>query len=86
MFQVLIGEENAWQAGDYAFQSDSFYSDGVTPLPNLSIGAQNVFNEFGPIDIYNLDGTVGSGNTYESGNPYGNGGGFWYVRVRAEFE
>lgn len=50
------------------------------------VGAQNVFNEFGPIDWYNRDGTIGSGNTYETQTPFGMGGGFWYLRVSATFE
>jgi iron complex outermembrane receptor protein len=50
------------------------------------IGAQNVFDEFGPIDQNNLDGTVGSGNTYDTESPFGFDGGFWYVRVQANFE
>ncbi|MGH8167072.1 MAG: TonB-dependent receptor plug domain-containing protein, partial [Woeseiaceae bacterium] len=57
VFQIVIGEENAWQAGDYAFQSDNFYSDGVTPLPNLSIGAHG-FAGFSP----NQAGTFGRSN------------------------
>jgi len=50
------------------------------------IGAQNVFDEFGPIDQNNLDGTVGSGNTYDTESPFGFEGGFWYLRVQANFE
>lgn len=50
------------------------------------VGAQNVFDEFGPIDQNNLDGTIGSGNTYDTESPYGFDGGFWYVRFRADFD
>ncbi|MEX2123241.1 MAG: hypothetical protein WD795_05075 [Woeseia sp.] len=50
------------------------------------VGAQNVFDEFGPIDQDNLDGTIGSGNTYDTQNPFGFDGGFWYLRVVADFE
>lgn len=50
------------------------------------VGAQNVFDEFGPIDQDNLDGTIGSGNTYDTNSPYGFDGGFWYFRVRADFQ
>lgn len=49
------------------------------------VGAQNVFDENGPIDQDNLDGTIGSGNTFEQGTPFGQDGGFWYVRLRADF-
>ncbi len=50
IFETIIGEENSWQAGDYAFQNvdgSNTYSDGVTPLPNLSIGAHG-FAGFSP--------------------------------------
>jgi iron complex outermembrane receptor protein len=51
-FQVRVGEEKSWAAGDYAFQSavpgdPNFYSDGVTELPNLDIGAHG-FAGFSP--------------------------------------
>jgi iron complex outermembrane receptor protein len=52
---------------------------------SIIVGAQNVTDEFGPVDIHNLDGTIGSGNTYEQSTPFGQDGGFWYVRFRAEF-
>jgi iron complex outermembrane receptor protein len=57
VFQVLVGEENAWQAGDFAFQSDNFYSDGVTPLADLAIGSHG-FAGFSP----NQAGTFGRSN------------------------
>ncbi|HET6628447.1 MAG TPA: TonB-dependent receptor [Woeseiaceae bacterium] len=57
VFQIVIGEENSWQAGDFAFQSDNFYADGVTPLPNLSIGAHG-FAGFSP----NQAGSFGRSN------------------------
>lgn len=50
IFETLIGEETAWNAGDFAFQNvngSNTYSDGVTPLPNLSIGAHG-FAGFSP--------------------------------------
>jgi iron complex outermembrane receptor protein len=50
------------------------------------IGAQNVFDENGPIDQNNLDNTIGSGNTFDTESPYGFDGGFWYLRVRADFD
>ncbi len=49
-FETIIGEINSWQAGNYAFQNvdgSNTYSDGVTPLPNLSIGAHG-FAGFSP--------------------------------------
>jgi iron complex outermembrane recepter protein len=50
------------------------------------IGAQNVLDEYPPVDKYNLDNTVDSGNTYETSSPFGFEGGFWYLRLRADFE
>lgn len=49
-FETIIGEEASWNAGDYAFQNvdgSNTYSDGVTPLSNLSIGAHG-FAGFSP--------------------------------------
>lgn len=49
-FETLLGEEASWVAGDYAFQNvngSNTYSDGVTRLPNLSIGAHG-FAGFSP--------------------------------------
>lgn len=50
VFTVRIGEENSWTPGRFAFQSgngSNFYADGVTPLPDLSIGAHG-FAGFSP--------------------------------------
>jgi iron complex outermembrane receptor protein len=50
IFETLIGETASWEAGDYAFQNvngSNTYADGVTPLPNLSIGAHG-FAGFSP--------------------------------------
>ena len=49
------------------------------------IGANNVFDEAGAIDINNLDGTIGSGNTYTGSTPWGIEGAFYYARFRVEF-
>jgi len=51
----------------------------------LIVGANNVFDEEGAIDIDNLDGTVGSGNTYSGSTPWGIEGAFYYARFRVEF-
>ena len=47
---------------------------------------QNLFDEQGPVDIDNTDGTIGSGNKYTDSTPWGFEGGFYYVRFRAEFD
>lgn len=49
------------------------------------LGANNVFDEDGAIDIDNLDGTIGSGNTYTGGTPWGIEGAFYYARFRVDF-
>ena len=51
----------------------------------FTVGAQNVLDESGPKDKDNDDGDIGSGNKYDTGNPYGFDGGFWYARFRADF-
>jgi len=70
--------------GQWLFDVEAAYTfaDNWTAI----LGAQNVADEFGPIDQDNLDGTIGSGNTYLTGTPWGFDGGFWYFRVRADFE
>ena len=49
------------------------------------IGANNVFDEDGNKDIDNTDGTVGSGNTFAGGTPWGIEGAFYYARIRVDF-
>jgi iron complex outermembrane receptor protein len=49
-------------------------------------GVQNLADEFGPLDKANADGGVGLGSKYETEGPFGFDGGFWYFRVRADFE
>ena len=49
-FETLVGEKNSWNAGRFAFQNtkgNNFYSDGTTPMINLSIGAHG-FAGFSP--------------------------------------
>ncbi len=50
-FETIIGEIDSWDAGRFAFQNplgaNNTYSDGTTPLPNLSIGSHG-FAGFGP--------------------------------------
>jgi len=70
--------------GDWIFDVEAAYSFNQTW--SAVVGAQNVGDNNGPIDQDNLDGTIGSGNTYDTGTPFGFDGGFWYVRLRADFE
>ena len=53
---------------------------------SVIVGMQNLLDEKGPVNPDNTDGTIGSGNTYTGTNPWGYEGGFWYVRLRAEFD
>ncbi len=46
-FQVLLGEQSSWEAGDWAFQSANFHADGTTPLIGMSVGSHG-FAGFGP--------------------------------------
>ena len=70
--------------GEWIFDLEAAYSfnENWTAV----IGAQNVADNFGPVDEDNLDGTIGSGNTYNTGTPWGFDGGFWYLRLRADFD
>lgn len=49
------------------------------------LGANNVFDEEAPKDIDNMDGTIGSGNTFTGSSPWGIEGAFYYARVRVDF-
>jgi iron complex outermembrane receptor protein len=53
-FEVTLGQEESWVAGDFAFQGSNFHSDGVTPLASMSIGA-NGFAGFGPSQVGTFD-------------------------------
>jgi iron complex outermembrane receptor protein len=68
----------------WIFDIEAAYN--VTDNWTAVVGVQNVFDEFGPVDKNNLDNTIGSGNTYATSTPFGFEGGFWYFRVRADFE
>lgn len=50
------------------------------------VGVQNLADEMGPLDQDNFDGSITSGNKYDTGTPYGFDGGFWYFRLRADFD
>ena len=50
VFETIIGEEASWKSGRFAFMNNdgsNTYSDGVTPLSSLSIGAHG-FAGFSP--------------------------------------
>lgn len=54
MFEIRLGEPSSWEAGPYAFQNANFYSDGVTPMVPMAIGA-NGFAGFSPIQAGEFD-------------------------------
>ena len=57
--------------------------------PAAFIGAHNVLDEYPPIDKNNwdnTDNTIGNGNIHATSSPFGFEGGFWYFRLRADFE
>jgi iron complex outermembrane receptor protein len=56
----------------------------------VAVGADNVLDEEGALDIRNIsdDGTLSldSGGKYSDTTPWGIDGGFWYVRLTANFD
>ncbi len=71
-------------SGETIFDLEAAYT--FADKYSLIVGMQNVADENGPVDQDNLDGSIGSGNTFDGSNPWGYEGGFYYVRFRAEFE
>lgn len=53
---------------------------------SLIVGVQNVADNFGPKDIYHQSGINNDGNVYDQSTPFGQDGGFWYMRFRADFD
>ena len=78
-----IGNDNCYDS-EWIIDLEAAYT--FADNYSVIVGVQNVADEFGPVDNDNLDGTIGSGNTYETQTPFGQDGGFWYVRFRADFE
>ncbi len=81
---VVANQNDQCYDAEWIFDVEAAYTFNNTW--SIIAGAQNVGDSHGPIDTYNLDGTNGSGNTYATGTPFGFDGGFWYFRLRAEFE
>ena len=69
--------------GDWLVDLEAAYTfnDAYT----LIIGANNAFDQEAPLDIDNLDGTIGSGNTFTGSSPWGIEGAFYYARFRVDF-
>lgn len=70
-------------SGETIFDAEAAY----TFNDNYSIifGANNIFDQEAPIDTDNLDGTIGSGNTFTGTSPWGIEGAFYYARFRVDF-
>lgn len=70
-------------SGENVFDVEAAYTwnDNYTFI----LGANNVFDEGGAIDVDNLDGTIGSGNKFTGSTPWGTEGAFYYARVRVDF-
>ncbi|MCZ6826784.1 MAG: hypothetical protein O7D88_04725, partial [Gammaproteobacteria bacterium] len=88
-----VGVPNA--GGGIDFNDECYDSDWIFDIEGaytfadkytVVVGVQNVADNFGPRDKDNLDGTINLGSAYELGNPFGYEGGFWYLRLRADFE
>ncbi len=55
---------------------------------SLSLGAQNLFDNYPDKDLRSIDsntGLPGNGNQYSDVSPYGYNGGLWYIRTSLEF-
>lgn len=78
-----IGNDKCY-GSEVIFDLEAAYS--FTDNWSAIVGVQNVGDNFGPVDQDNLDGTIGSGNTYDTQNHFGQDGGFWYLRIRADFD
>ena len=76
--------QDACYSGETIFDVEAGYT--FNDRYSVIVGVANVLDEAGPLLNDNLDGTIGSGNTYSDSIPWGFEGGFWYARFRAEFE
>lgn len=81
---VVQNFNDACYSGEVIFDVEAAYT--FADRYSIIAGMQNVADEKGPVDQDNLDGSIGSGNTFTTTTPWGFEGGFWYVRLRAEFD
>ena len=70
--------------GQWIFDIEASYT--FAEKYSVMVGVQNLADEFGPLNKSNADGTVGDGATYDGTIPWGYDGGFWYLRLRADFD
>jgi iron complex outermembrane receptor protein len=70
--------------GQWIFDIEASYT--FAEKYSVMVGVQNLADENGPLNKSNADGTVGDGATYDGTIPWGYDGGFWYLRLRADFD
>jgi iron complex outermembrane receptor protein len=79
-----VSFEDQCFSGETIFDAEVAYT--FAEKYSVIVGMQNLLDEKGPINPDNTDGTIGDGSTYTGTNPWGYEGGFWYVRLRADFD
>jgi len=70
--------------GQWIFDLEGAYT--FADKYTVVLGMQNVADTGGPVDLDHADLTIGSGNNYAGSTPWDYNGGFWYLRLRADFE
>jgi iron complex outermembrane receptor protein len=75
--------DNCYDA-DWIFDVEAGYTFNDTW--SIIAGVNNIADNFGPLNKDNADLTIGDGQRYEGTSPFGYDGGFWYFRIRADFE
>jgi iron complex outermembrane receptor protein len=70
--------------GSWIFDIEAAYT--FAERFTIAAGADNVFDEEGAPDLFNAGGIIDSGNLYADTTPWGIDGGFWYVRLTADFD
>ncbi len=69
---------------EWIFDVEAAYS--FNDMWSVIAGVNNIGDNFGPLNKDNADLTIGDGQKYEGTSPFGYDGGFWYFRIRADFE
>jgi iron complex outermembrane receptor protein len=70
--------------GEWIFDIEASYT--FAEKYSIMVGVQNLADTFGPLNKGNADGLVRDGDTYAGTTPWGFDGGFWYFRLRADFD
>ena len=72
--------------GEWIFDVEGAYT--FADRYTISVGAYNVFDEGGAPDAFNTAGpkfSDNSGQKYDDSTHWGINGGFWYLRLKADF-